>query len=80
MMDTEMPFVEIPPPPNPDLELPLMALPSASLSTEECITSLYPLLVVLTLLYLVPGLFSDSSSSHALLHHCQLDAFIDSGF
>ena len=77
MMET---IVEIPPPAaNPDLDLPLMALPPASLSTEECITSLYPLIVILILLYLIPGLFSDPTS-HTLLRHCQLDAFIDSGF
>ncbi len=76
-MEAEIPLIVAAPAPPPannaDLDLPLLSLPDAPRSSE-CI-----LIILLALLYLVPGLFFDPTAQ-ALVEWCRLDPFIDSGF
>ncbi len=77
-METEIDVPVAPAPTNANL--PLM-LPSDSPRSEpvSLVTALHPLLIILALLYYLPGLFSDHTAQ-ALVETCQLDAFIESGF
>ena len=72
-METDIPIV---PPPNADL--PLM-LSTSTPRPDGLVTALHPLIIILLLLYLLPGLFSDPTAQ-ALVETCHLDAFIQSGF
>lgn len=72
-MATDIPIV---PPPNGDL--PLM-LTSSTPRSDGLLTALHPLVIILLLFYLLPGLFSDPTAQ-ALVETCQLDTYITSGF
>jgi len=87
-MEAEIPLIVAAPAPPPannaDLDLPLLSLPDAPRSSEcilitRLLAALYPLILLLALLYLVPGLFFDPTAQ-ALVEWCRLDPFIDSGF
>ena len=67
---------------NAGLDIPLTCSVSPPQSDEYIpiiLAKLHPLLLVFTLLYLFPGLFSDPTA-HVLVQSCQLDSLIDSGF
>ena len=72
-MATDLPIV---PPPNADI--PLM-LTSSTPRPDGLVTALHPLLIILLLLYLLPGLFSDPTAQ-ALVETCKLDTYIATGF
>ena len=67
---------------NAEVDVPLMCSAPPPRQDEYIpfiLAKLHPLILLLTFLYLFPGLFSDPTA-HALVQSCQLDSFVDSGF